>query len=135
MSSTSASLVLSLIFVVALAPVVAAARKLIGWIPVALFNGLLVAVVTGAQAGLFLPAAQLPVLPASSGGVSATQCNEALIALERARVILDWRRPPRMIVEQRLWEQLPADVKSLVLDCVRRTWPEGANEPQLEFRG
>ena len=135
MSPFIASLAVAAIFLVALAPIALASMRVIGWAPSALFTLLLIGGVTSVQAGLFLSAPPLPEISAArTGAIQDAQCAEVITALERARLILDRRAPPRLIVSRQLWAQMPMELRGVVLDCVRRAWPENAAEPELEMR-
>ncbi len=135
MSSFVAICAVSALFLVALAPLALLAIRRRPALPIALLTITFVTAAAGYQTGLFargdfsdLRAAELagPVVPTA-------RCVEIITLLERAGVILDRGSPPRLLVSQAAWAQVPEEAQTVVVDCVQRTWP-GSPAVRLEQR-
>lgn len=136
MSTTLAIAAVAALFLVLFAPIAFVAWKAVGAVPVAAFYGVLISLVAGYQSGLF-SRTELPDLKArdiASPALTGAQCAEILSLLDRAGAILDRTRPPRLVVAQDRWTQLPQTGQQAVKECVEGSWPEGSGEAQVEVR-
>jgi hypothetical protein len=70
----------------------------------------------------------------SRTSLSPSQCTELLTLLDQGGVFVDRRNPPRLVVAQLQWAQLPEEARGAVVDCVQQSWPRGAGTPQVEAR-
>lgn len=136
MSPLLAIAAVAALFLVLLAPLALAAGKAASVAPIAAAYLVLTSLVAGYQSGLFSQA-ELPDLNvAGVADLRATnaQCAEVLSLLDRGGAIIDRSRPPHLVVAQDRWGQLPRDAQEVVVECVQRSWPRGAGEPQVEAR-
>lgn len=88
------------------------------------------------QTGLFASASVPPMegISATSPAMSGSQCAEILSLLGDSGTIIDRRDPPRVVVRQAHWNQLPQEAQDAVIACVRREWPGDAPATQVETR-
>lgn len=118
------------------APLALAAWKALSALPVTAVYALLLSLTAGYQSGLFsrtdLP--DLDVADASGPIVTDAQCAEILSLLDRSGAIIERNRPPRLVVVQNLWNQLPQAGQEAVVDCAQRSWPRNSGAAQLEAR-
>ena len=120
----------------ALAPLglVAVRRRTPAWL-VAVYSVLLLGI--GAYHLGFtqrIPIPQVDSASLSRGALSQAQCAEILSLLDQSGVFVDRRNPPRLVVAQPQWEQLPEEVRGAVIECVQQSWPRGAGTAQVETR-
>lgn len=124
------------LFLALSAPLALAAWKAAGALPVTAVYALLLSLTAGYQSGLFSRAdlPDLNVAEVSGPSVTDAQCAEILSLLDRSGAITERSRPPRLVVVQNLWNQLPQAGQEAVVDCVQRSWPRNAGPAQLEAR-
>jgi hypothetical protein len=136
MSPVLAIAAVAVLFLVLLAPLALAAWKRTNPAPVLAVYAVLLAGLVTYQSGTFAQA-EVPDLAIADGAPTAIadpQCAEILELLDGAGAIIDRSNPPRLVVAQEGWSQLPEVVQGAVLECVERSWPSGAGEAQVEAR-
>lgn len=136
MSSALAILAVTALFAAFLAPLGLAAWKSAAAVPVAIGYAALLSATGVYQAGTFqrVAVANLDTPEMTSPQVTDAQCAEVLGLLDRAGAIIDRSRPPRLVVVEDRWSQLPAEGQQAVVDCVQRAWPRDSAPAQVETR-
>jgi hypothetical protein len=133
MSSTFAIVLVSLLYIVLLAPLAIIVLRPSAVVPLATAYALSIAGIASYHSGLFEPAT-LPPGGVPDMALSGVDCAELLGVLDQASVIVDRRNPPRLVVAEAQWAQLPDDARDAVVACVQRSWPTGAPAAQIELR-
>jgi hypothetical protein len=59
-------------------------------------------------------------------------CEQALSASQDAGLLLDRRDPARIVVNGSLWQQLPQQVRDVLVGCLGEAAPEGAEVQIIE---
>ena len=60
-----------------------------------------------------------------------TQCEQAVAAAERGRIIVD-RDAQRLVVDEALWPQIPEAIRNALVACAESLRPEGSGDEPLE---
>jgi hypothetical protein len=100
------------------------------------FYIIILALIGAYHSGMFsrVRAPDLDLSRATGRGLADTQCVEVLELMDGAGAIADRSRPPRVIVVQKLWSQLPEAAQQVVVECIQRSWPADAAPAQVEAR-
>jgi hypothetical protein len=136
MSSIFAIIIVATVYVAALGPLAFAAWKPNYATLVASLYVVFIGAIGLHQSGLFAQPAlpSLDDVPIGGAEMSTAQCAQLLAVLDEGGVIVDRRSPPRLVVAQGGWGQLPAEAREAVVACVQRTWPRGVPPAQVEAR-
>lgn len=126
-------LIVLLALVVAAPALVAFLRGEVGWRTGA-YYGTLAAVLLGWHVGFSVGPMPDRAALAQPGAAApgADRCAQALAAAERGGIVLDRSNPARLVVDQALWSQIPADVQAALTQCADTVRPEHARERPVE---
>jgi hypothetical protein len=67
-----------------------------------------------------------------NGAPSGNQCEQALTAAERGRIVIDRSNPDRLVVDQRLWAQIPAEMRTALTQCADSLRPQVERDHAIE---
>ena len=68
----------------------------------------------------------------SGGAPSSDRCDQAMEAAQRGGIVLDRSNPNRLVVNQNLWGQIPAEMQTALTQCAETLRPEGSGTAPLE---
>jgi len=63
---------------------------------------------------------------------SGDRCEQALDAAQRGGIVIDRSNPNRLVVNQSLWDQIPADMRTVLTQCAESLRPEGSSAAPLQ---
>jgi hypothetical protein len=134
MSTILALLLVSLLALAVAAPALLAfLRGEVGW-RTGSFYGALGAILLAWHVGFAvgpMPDAKALAGP-TADAPSGDRCEQALVAAERGRIILDRSDPDRLVVDPTLWEQIPADMRTALTQCADTVRPVGGRDEEIE---
>lgn len=127
MGSIVAILLVGLLLVAVAAPALLAfLRQDLGWRTGGFYAALIMALLAcylGFGLGPMPTGASL--IRPNAAPPTADRCEQAVSTAERARIILDRRNPTRLVVQRALWEQIPEDVRTALVECAESLRPPG----------
>lgn len=135
MSGTVASILLLLLFAIALLPLAIAYRVRRAAVPATLFSAAIVSFALLYHANPFAAPVRVREVRSAVGAQSdpENQCANVIDAVREAGLLLDRSNPSRPVVRQAMWSRLPIEAKQAVEACLESTRPAQARQSAMEI--
>lgn len=133
MSGTVASVLLLLLFALALLPLAVAYRATRVTVPAMLFSAAIVTFVLFYHANPFAAPLRVQEVRSAIGTQSdpVSECANVIDAVQEAGLLLDRTNPSRPVVRQAMWSRLPIEARQAIEVCLETSRPAPARRTSM----